>query len=83
MGQHVSANFQKEGQMSVRMSAEPRVQVDAQGMEPGALKAGTTEELSSEVGTKGKCLEDTEMRESQLSSKDYIRADVPTQSMPS
>lgn len=55
MGQHVNANFQKEGQMSVRMSAEPRVQEDAQRMEQGALKAGTTEELSSEVGTKGKC----------------------------
>lgn len=83
MGQHVNANFQKEGQMSVRMSAEPRVQEDAQRMEQGALKAGTTEELSSEVGTKGKCLEDTDMRESQLSPKDYIKADAPTQSIPS
>lgn len=64
MGWHVSASFQKEGQMSVRMarSAAPRVQIDAQGMEQGALKAETTEELSSEVGTKGKFLEDTEMR---------------------
>lgn len=70
--QHVSANFQKE--------AEPRVQADTQGMEQWALKAGATSELSSEVGTKG----DTEARwESQRSSKEYIKADVPTQSMPS
>lgn len=51
VGQHVSANFQKEGQVfvGVARSAEPRVQVDAQGTEQWALKAGTTK-LSSEVG---------------------------------
>jgi hypothetical protein len=74
------SNFQKGGQVSVRVarSAESRVQVDAQGMERWALNAGTTEELGSEVGTKG----DTEMRgKSQLSSKEHIKADVPTQSV--
>lgn len=73
MGQHVNANFQKEGRVSVRVarSAEPRVRVDTQGMERWVLKAGTTEELGSEVGTKG----DTDEGESQLSSKEHIKAD--------
>lgn len=52
VGQHVSASFRKEGQVfvGVARSAEPRVQVDAQGTEQWALKAGTTKKLSSEVG---------------------------------
>lgn len=56
----------------VARSAEPRVQVGAQRMEPWALKAGTAEELSSELGTMGGCLGDMEADEweTQLSSKE-------------
>lgn len=75
VGQHVSANFQKEGQVfvGVASSAEPRFQVDAQGTEQWALKAGTTKKLSSEVGARGRFWGTQRWGESQLSSKDYIK----------